>query len=344
MGTAIEWPWARHYLWIEVGTYMKVRKFIITAIIFTHASAMSAGSNCNLQSNGVQRQVAEFTDLIKPANIVGTGEKDANGNCAADDGRMSLSEGKAPLGLGDLEAEQIANSTGYIICPASKGGNPLAISAALVGSNMQIVTATHAFIDYDGKKREPLSECYFRNQGNPVQMVKIDVSAAANRFGTGGARGYDDPNEYAVVRLKEPVAGAIPFKAESDELSNGETIIAVSAHQKSNTREFSPHEPVVQVCKNREKRSVPSAPTQYYTDCDLTPMASGGIIVARNSSGELSMKGIVVSGGNDSMNCQPFSLTTGSYTRAIAVDGNFKQDVTSISSSLPIRPAILKSN
>lgn len=317
---------------------MILRKFITIAIILSHASAMAESADCGLQSNGLRQQASDFTDLIKPANIVGTG-KDAFGNCAADDGRMTLAEGKGPLGLADSEAEQIANSTGYIICPASKGGNPIGISAALVGSNMQIVTATHAFVDFDGKKREPLSECYFRNQGNPIQIIPVDMSARANRFGTDGPREYDDPNEYAVVQLKEPVKGATAFKVDTQELGNGDSIIAISAHQESSTREFPSDQPVVQQCKNREKRTVSGAPTQYYTDCDLTPMASGGIILARNASGELSVKGIVVSGGNDSVNCLPFSLKTGSFNRAIAIDGNFAQDVSFMVESLPVQHA-----
>lgn len=322
---------------------MILRKFITIAIILSNASAMAESAECGLRSNDLRQQASNFTDLIKPANIVGTG-KDAFGNCAADDGRMTLAEGKGPLGLADSEAEQIANSTGYIICPATKSGNTLAISAALVGSNMQIVTATHAFIDYDGKKREPLSECYFRNQGNPIQIIPVDVNASANRYGTDGPRGYDDPNEYAVVQLKEPVKGATAFKVDTQELSNGDSIIAISAHQKSSTREFPSEQPVVQKCTNRVKQTVSGAPTQYYTDCDLTPMASGGIILARNAGGELLVRGIVVSGGDDSMNCEPFSIKRKSYGRAIAIDGNFAQDVSAMIESLPVQHAFLKSN
>jgi hypothetical protein len=313
---------------------MRLQKYIAITTAFISITAAASGDDCGLTSNSLNRQ---YTDLIQPANIMS--DVDAFGN---EDGRGTLLERQTDLGLTSAESKQIRTSTGYVICPASKGGNPIVISGALVGSNMQVVTASHAFIDEKGKKREPLSDCYFRNQDNPAQIVQFDFDSGTEKLGVTGVRGYEDPNDYAVVRLKSPVKDAIPFRADGQVLTKDESIIAVAAHQKSPTREFPSDLPVVQQCYNRETRTPNGAPAQYYTDCDASPIASGGVLLNRDSSGALAVKGIVVAGGKDVLNGQPYNISTGSYTRAIAINGSFGSDLASVRDSIPTQTATIK--
>ena len=316
---------------------MKLRTLITTAIILSHASAMSAGSNCNLQSNGVQRQVAEFTDLIKPANVMS--DKDEFGNA---DGRGSLTEKAGELGLTTAEVSQISQSTGYVVCPASMGKNPTIASAALVGSNMQIVTAAHVFYDELGNERTPLGECYFRNQGDPYTLILLDFDSGSHRIGKTGVIKANEPNDYAVVRLKSPVAEATPFAIDSNGLEDQETMVGIAAHQKSPTREFPADQPVVQQCRNRQSEKPAGAPTQYYTDCDLSPLGSGGVVLTRNPVGALAVAGIFTATGHESKNGQPYNFASKSYTRVVGLDAVFATDVTEVRSSIPPRTANLK--
>lgn len=259
------------------------------------------------------------------ANI--TLDTDGFGNV---DGRGSITERASMLGLSEDEVSRIRASTGYVICPASKAGNPMAMSAVVVGSNMQIATASHAFIDFDGVNRDPLAECYFRTQEPEPTLVPLDF--AQNRYINGAIAGEPRenfyPEEWAVVALQRPVIDAIPFLLGNGIL-DGTRIIAVSAHQKSSEREFPVGEPVVQACRKRAQRG-----NTLYVDCDVTQLASGGPILSLNEAGELVFQGLVVSGGNSTMDGTYFSLSSGSYNAAIAPQGEFRAAIEGIAANL----------
>lgn len=266
-----------------------------------------------------------LTYSVARANV--TLDTDGFGNV---DGRGSITERASILGLSEDEVARIRASTGYVICPASEAGNPLAISAVIVGSNMQIATAAHAFIDFDGVVRGPLVECWFQNQEPEPFKVLLDI--APNRYINGANPGvpreYHYPEEWAVVALLSPVTSATPFALGSG-LSDDSTILVVSAHQKSSLRDFPPGEPVIQACRKRAQRG-----NRLFVDCDLTPLASGGPILSRSEAGELVFQGIVVSGGNSTMDYTYFSLSTGSYNAAIAPHTQFLDAIQSIAANV----------
>jgi hypothetical protein len=208
---------------------------------------------------------------------------------------------------------------------------------------MQIVTAVHAFIDQSGKKREPLKDCYFMNQDRDAQPLPFDFESGNFKFGTEAKRKTGDPNDYAVVQLKTPVVGAKPFRADSNELQKDQWVIGIAAGQESPTRVFPKDEPVVQQCRVRGLQHPENAPTQYITDCDLSPLGSGGVIFSRDNSGELLVKGIFTTTGKQGLNGQPFNPANGSYTRVVAVTNEFAHDIDAVNNSITYQN-VLRSN
>lgn len=262
------------------------------------------------------------------ANI--TADTDGFGNV---DGRGSITDKAEQLGLSMADVAQIRASVGYVICPASEGGNPIAMSAALVGTNMQIVTAAHAFIDYGGNVRTPLSECYFRNQAEPYVLVMLDVDTGYfNGAPVGVTRDYDFAEEWAVVALKEPITNVSPFRLGKG-IGDGDHIIAIAAHQKSPPN-LDPHQPVVQSCRKRDQRPNAAGGLNLYTDCDLSPLASGGPMLSRAVDGEFLMQGLIVSGGTDNVDGLPYSLLTGSFARAVPPIDGFGDAIREVGNSV----------
>ncbi len=203
---------------------------------------------------------------------------------------------------------------------------------------MQLVTTVHTFLDAQGRSR---GKCQFRNHESPPQIIDIDLTAA-HRFGKTGPRTPEELNDYAVVRLKEPVKDAVPFRTDTAYLQQNEWVIGVAASQKSPTRQFERYEPVVQRCRNRDIYSVPGAPVQYITDCDLSPLGSGGIVYTKNANGAMVVKGIFAATGNEGLNGQPYNTANGSYTRVVGINGTFTASIQEIRNSIPIQTANLK--
>lgn len=318
---------------------MRIGKFILTIMTFTSftASAVTSAAPQGPQCRGRHSASADASDIVKAANV--TSDTDSFGNM---DGRGSLSEKTGDITNHDSgaiftpeEADQIRKSTGYIACPGTTNGNPSVASAALVGSNMQIVTAVHAFIDKNGKKREPLSDCYFLGQEKGAKPRYFDFASGNFRFGTEGSRKTGDPNDFAVVQLKEAIEGAKPFNVDSDPLQKDEWILGIAAGQESPTRTFPEDEPVVQQCKSRDFQYPANAPVQYITDCDLSPLGSGGLVFKRNSNNELVVKGIFTATGKQTLNGQPYNPATSSFTRVVAVDEDFAKGIEQVRDAVP---------
>lgn len=246
------------------------------------------------------------------------------------DGRGSITELASILGLSEDEVSRIRASTGYVVCPGTENGNGAIMSAVVVGSGMQIATAAHAFIAMNGVNREPLAECYFRTQEPEPTSVPLDFSG--NKYINGAVPGEprtgDNAEEWAVVALQRPIPGATPFIIEIG-LPERSEVIAVSAYQVSPTREFSSQEPVIQACRKRAQ-----VRTILFLDCDLSEFGSGGPILTKNRAGDLVFQGIMVTSGAEHLNYSPFSLSTGSYTVAIAPLDEFRAAIESIAAEL----------
>lgn len=269
------------------------------------------------------------SELIVPVNVISN--TDQFGNV---DGRGSLTEMATQLGLSEEEVDRIRLASGWVVCPGSQSNNAVVGSGSLVGSNMQVATVAHTFIDQYGQKREPLSDCYFLTQSVPPQKIFLDFDKDNFRLGNEGVREPGDPRDYAVVPLREPVKGATPFRFVRYEVRRGEWIIGLTAGQESPTRTFSRDVPVVQQCRVRDFRRT-TGPVQYISDCDLSPLGSGGPILTRNSAGELVVRGIFTWTGKQHLNGQEYDTATGSFTAIISVLGEFADAVEAVRDSLP---------
>jgi len=261
------------------------------------------------------------------------------------DGRGSLPEKAKELGLSDAEVARIRASSGYVICPGKTYGNPSVGSGALVGSNKVVITALHIFIDDAGRKREPLRDCYFAPQiegsTDPQrwQIFRFSFKIDEFQFGkTGDPIKTGDPNDYAVVALETPVEGAVPFPFDPDEIAPNEWVLGLTATQESPTRTFDREEPVIQQCRLRGRQHPHLAPVQYITDCDLSPLGSGGTLLTRNETGALVVRGIFISTGKPKLNGRAYDPKAGSLTRVVSTTGPFAEAINDVVRALKGAP------
>ena len=267
------------------------------------------------------------------------------------DGRENISKSYKKHGLTKAEAEQIASSSCYVSCPGTVHDNKETISCTFVESNMTIVTNVHAFIDKQGRKREPLGSCYVRPQANPSVTYELDFESGTHVFGVEGARSEVTNKDYAVVRLKKPVPGVQPLSVSENPMSMQDRPIAVAAYQQVAGKEFDPNEPIIQDTKMLQVFPLSeSDPSKYYTNADVSPMASGGSNIVREN-GKIVVKGIMVSSGASDAEAAKFGVKSldgeksnielGSYTTVIGTDGVFADALANVLSGLPKDPAIV---
>jgi hypothetical protein len=277
--------------------------------------------DCGCRGDG---QVGNLRDLLIPVNIIGT-----RPDGSLDDGRDNITKNQKDLGLSDSEVRRIRASTGYVVCPGEDNQNFGTASAVLVESNQQIVTAAHAFYDEQGRPRSPLSHCFFQNQEVPYKRVPLDFDSGTERFGKRGLIGWLEREDYAVVRLKEPIstADAVPFSLSSKAMKSGQKFIAISAYQDVPGRTIDPEVPVAQKSVVKQVNAFHGeVPTEYFTEADLQPTGSGGAVFTKEN-GQLVLSGIVVASGKPELNGLNYDVAKGSLTRVIGVDAKFRSAV-----------------
>lgn len=225
-----------------------------------------------------------FCIVFLAATIFATGST-AIANIVGNDDRYPIGKIPTSLALANHEIIQIRQSTGYVICPGTKYGNPSVTSGALVHDDMVLVTTSHSFVDKYGRRREPLSECYFKTQGLIPETVKFEFTEGQYVF-------FDDwmknrnVNDYAVVRLAAPLKYGQAFPlAPENEIFEGRNFTLVSAHPSRPWAPFPKDEPVVQTCMVRKKfPSVPEHQPVFYGDCDLSQGGSGSVGLVRTDN------------------------------------------------------------
>jgi hypothetical protein len=244
-------------------------------------------------------------DLVHKVNIID----------GADDRDSLLARGPE-LGLSKAEIAQIRKVSGYVGCLSP---SPSAGAGALFLTNRQILTAAHIFFEPDGTRR---SRCFFKNQDTRPVMIDLLVDDGNARFGANPPKpgsNYD----FAVVRLAEPVAGAIPFPvANGAPVKSGEKLIVVTAHPAGMERVVDNGIPVVQGCKVRRVPVSTSITSFYRSDCDATGSSSGGMNLAR-VDGELVFRGVTITTGlwrDENLKGAPYNEKTGSVTTALGTD------------------------
>jgi hypothetical protein len=148
------------------------------------------------------------------------------------------------------------------------------------------------------------------------------LEAGANdiRFGAANPKPGSN-NDWAIVRLSEPIAGVSPFPPDTAKVAAGDKLIVVSAHPDG--VDVPPEIPVVQGCAVR-RAPVSSGPTSFYrTDCDATPASSGGMHLFRGADGALRFRGMTISTGpsaDTALAGAPYDEKAGSVTTALGTD------------------------
>ncbi|MBN9019597.1 MAG: trypsin-like peptidase domain-containing protein [Rhizobiales bacterium] len=246
----------------------------------------------------------ESRPLVQPVNII-------NGN----DDRDSLLLLGPSLGLSAEEITRIRTVSGYVGCLSP---SPSVGSAALFLDNSQILTAAHVFFEPSGKRRW---KCFFKNQSADPVMIDLMVDDANARFGSKKPKPGSN-NDYAVVRLVEPIKGARPFPVSDVPVQKGDALIVVTAHPAAMAKTVDRGIPVVQGCEiMRVPRS--SEKTSFYrSDCDATGASSGGMNLSR-VGGELVFRGINITTGpwqDPKYKGAPYDEKGGSVTTALGTD------------------------
>lgn len=245
----------------------------------------------------------EPSSLLQRVNIID----------GADD-RGSLLELGASLGLSPGEIARIRKVSGYVGCLSP---SPSVGSGALFLSDRQILTAGHIFFEPSGRKR---SKCFFRNQDTAPVKIDLILDEGSATFGAVPPKPGSN-NDYAVVRLAEPVVGALPFPVDASPVKKGDRLIVVTAHP-AGMENVDNGIPVVQGCTVRRVPRSTAKTSFYRSDCDATGASSGGMHLAR-VGGKLVYRGITVTTGpwrDKAFVGAPYSEAKGSVTTALGTD------------------------
>ena len=232
------------------------------------------------------------------------------------DDRGSLLDLGPGLGLSPDEITRIRKVSGYVGCLSP---SPSLGSGALYLTNGQILTAGHIFFERSGRKR---SRCFFKNQDHNAAMIPLRLDGNDARFGAVPPKPGSN-NDYAVVRIETPIAGAEPFPVEPGAgVRSGDELIVVTSHPAGMAREVDKAVPVVQRCKIR-RVPISSGKTNFYrSDCDATGSSSGGMHLSR-VGGRLVFRGITITTGpwrDQRFFGAPYDEKAGSVTTALGAD------------------------
>jgi hypothetical protein len=229
------------------------------------------------------------------------------------DDRGALAQLGPSLGLSAAEIARIRSVFGNVACLNPR---PQIGSAALFITNGQILTAAHIF--FAGTARE--QRCFFRAQNEAAQWIPLLVDEADMRLGSPQPKPGSN-NDWAVVRLKTPVAGALPFPVDEAPRATGDRLIVISAHPQGFDA-LDPAMPVAQGCTIRRVPKSSEATTFYRSDCDASPGSSGGMHLFRDADGELRFRGMTISTGpsGGALDGAPYNEKAGSVTTALGTD------------------------
>lgn len=283
---------------------MLLTTIILNVVVYSSASAVPLGSVC-----GTSAAVNKDQGLFQLAAVIGK------------DDRRPIEKVAKELGLTPTEVLQIRKSVGFVICPGTTNHNPASSTGFLIGTDQKLMTVGHAFKDKKtGKWREPLSECFFRNQEIPPQTVKIDIKKDGEGLEVGSPSMSTDGSDYGFVKLKRPVTGAVPLKIEpiERELKANEEIILISAFQ-DGVRKPDLTQPIAQKCVIRDIGYYRS--TTVKTTCDAKGGGSGSPIINRDQSGQLVIRGMISAASENEKDGEEYDTLTGNYAFGIGFDG-----------------------
>ena len=232
------------------------------------------------------------------------------------DERDSILKIGPDLGLSPSEIRRIRKVSGYAGCLSP---SPSVGSGALYLTNSQILTAAHIFFEPSGRKRW---KCFFRAQEPGSPRIDLAIETGGARFGASPPKPGSNA-DYAVVRLAEPIEGAVPFPVDTETpVRAGDALIVITAHPADMEREVDLDVPVAQGCLVRRVPISSGATSFYRTDCDASGSSSGGMHLSR-VNGRLVFRGITISTGawrDPKLHGAPYDEKTKSVTTALGTD------------------------
>lgn len=275
------------------------------------------------------------------------------------------------MGL-NLDAEQIRKSVGFVTCPGkyknSDGSSkdPQSASGVVVGSENIVATNAHIFFDASGKVRDPLSECYFQNQGpesqrTPLMLkdgeagLKEAIKSGLITLGTHQPL-EDGVNDWVVVTLKDKIPKLDAFKVNPALMKsllhgcNGVSdpnclpMVAVSSRQEQ-MPSSDQNEPIAQSCRVMDiYPHKDGQATRMMNNCSSTTGSSGSVnflrdstgTLIRDSQGHLIPFAIIANGSSKKHDYQPYSLVKdgvwqlNNATMSILIDGPFAQAIEDV--------------
>ena len=274
------------------------------------SSAYAAGLKSNelpLTRHGTQRPSSNH--LLHYVNIIGP-----------TDDRDAITVLGPKLGLTPDEINYLRTVTGYVMCPGTKYHNRAISSGALVGSNEWVLTAAHTFIDEQGRRREPLSDCWFQNQTVPWTKSPLRFEESTFKFGTEFPyRSIEDQaGDWAIVRLEAPLNGSAPLPISTIDVRDGDPVFNVFAHAAGMMRHVPMTEPGIEACQVRKKYR---HGTMFDIDCDVSGGQSGSMVLSRDV-GELAVVGIAITSGKPEQDFTPYDGTN-SFSYVVGIDKDF---------------------
>ena len=232
------------------------------------------------------------------------------------DERDSLLAIGPSLGLSPAEIDRIRTVSGYVGCLSP---SPSVGTGALFLSNGQVLTAAHILFERSGRMRW---RCFFKNQAADPVMIDLLLGEGDAKFGKVPPKAGSN-DDYAVVRLAEPLADAVPFPvADGVPVRTGDPLIVVSAHPAGMARDVENGVPVAEGCKVRRVPKSTAATSFYRSDCDASGASSGSMNLAR-VGGELVFRGVTITTGlwqDEALKGAPYNEKTGSVTTALGTD------------------------
>lgn len=237
-----------------------------------------------------------FRDFVREARIIGRDERGQ-----PKDDRVPLIDLARDNSWSQEKLQFALRNAGRIFCPfqlLSTDGKPAPLSAALVGTDVTVLTAAHLFYDDNGQPKWPIEElnlCSFQNFSN--DSSPLDIRPGTYQIGRYERKRLK--SDWMVVRLEKPLRGATGFPVDlsGEVLAKGRKLVNVSGLHVGSLlpRDIAS----AQYCSNYQHHRPSSADPHAYllTDCDSSPGNSGSILLGETGRDGLIAAG-VVSGHN----------------------------------------------